>query len=81
MASDKFWRLSVFGGSTNAHRTHPLISGAMVPLSADLTLATVSLGPWKFQNVGLNFGLSIDLNIALIFGDNEREKLSVPVKS
>ena len=53
----------------------------MVPLSADLTLATVSLGPWKFQNVGLNFGLSIDLNIALIFGDNEREKLSVPVKS
>ena len=45
MASDKFSRLSVLGGRTNAHRTHPQMSGAMVPLRASLTLATVSLGP------------------------------------
>ena len=47
MASDKFSRLSVLGGSTNAQRTQPPISGSMDPLSASLTLATVSLGPWK----------------------------------
>ena len=45
MASDKFSRPSLFGGRTKAQRTHPLMSGAMLPLSASLTLATVSLGP------------------------------------
>ena len=47
MASDKFSRLSVPGGRMNAHRTHPQMSGAMVPFRASLTRATVSLGPYR----------------------------------
>ena len=72
IASDKFSRLSVFGGSTNEHRTHPLISGAMVPFSAALTRATVSLGPLKSFKI-------VTLIVSTLFCG--MIKLSVPVKS